>query len=56
MKATVPLIEIADDAYALGIGRPHGEQDTVYAVHQPRVAAEKTVGTPVMTLAEQVMS
>ena len=40
MAATVPGIEIADDADALGVRRPDGEGDAVDAIDLARVCAK----------------
>ena len=54
MHASVPAVEVADDADAMGVGRPDGEVDAVGAADAQRVRAELVVDAGVVALAEQV--
>ena len=52
--APVPLIEISDDAHALGTRRPDRELHARHAVDVGQVRAQKPIGVPVAALAEEV--
>ena len=54
VPAAVPMIEVADDAHARGVGRPDGEIDAFHAVDRPQVGAEAVIALPVPPLVEQV--
>ncbi len=54
MTATVPAVEIADHADALGIRRPHGEEHAAHAVHVAVVGAEDPVGMPELAFGEEM--
>ena len=54
MAPAVPIIERADDRHALGVGRPHGEADSVDAVERQRMRAELAVELEVAPLADQI--
>ena len=56
IDAAVPTVEIADDAYPGGGGRPDGEQGSVHALRCPGVGAEKSIGVQMPSFAEQVKS
>src|SRR2546423_10663598 len=54
VKATVPVVEVADDAHAVGARSPHCERDAADASEVAQVRAEFFVETPVAALAEEV--
>ena len=54
MDAAVPGIEIADDAHARGIGRPHGKLHATHAGDFADVGAQRVVELVVGALADQV--
>ena len=54
VASPVPVIEVSDDAGALGVWRPEGEQNASDAVYFVLAGAKKIVGMPVTSLAEQV--
>src|SRR5262245_56899998 len=54
MYAPVPLIEVADHADALRVGRPHGEVHAGDVDNRPDVRAELLTGAVVRALAEQM--
>ena len=49
----VPAVEVAHDAHAAGVRRPHGEHHARHAVEDGRVGAELLVGLVVRALAEE---
>src|SRR5256714_13540819 len=53
VKATVPVVEVADDAHAVRARGPHGERDAADASEVAQVRAEFFVETPVAALAEE---
>ena len=54
MDASVPAVEIADHADALGVGRPDREVDAVGVADAQRVRAELVVDPGVVPFAEQI--
>ena len=56
MDASVPAVEVADDADAHSVGRPDGEMDAGDAADVERMRAELVVDPGVIALAEQVES
>src|SRR4029079_15807239 len=54
MEAPVPGIELADDADAAGVGRPHGKAHAVYTVDARRMCAESIVSAQVRALAQEI--
>ena len=54
MAATVPVVEVAHDAHALRVRRPHGKHHAAHAFHLPQVCAQLLVGVVVRSLGEQV--
>ena len=52
-NAPVPMVEIADDADALGVRRPDGEAGAVNAVNHAELRAELVVNFPLVALAEE---
>jgi len=54
VNARVPAVEVADDADAVGVGRPHREMDAAHAVHFAQVRAKPLVAAEVPPFAEQV--
>src|ERR1700748_607850 len=55
MKATVPVIEVADDAQAVGARCPNGERDSTHAAQVADVRAEFFVESPVPSLSKQML-
>ena len=53
MEPPVPIVEIADDADALGIRRPDGEARAGHAVNHAQLRAELLENFPLVALAEQ---
>ena len=53
VPAAVPAVEVAHDAHAAGVRRPHGEHHARHAVEDGRVGAELLVGLVVRALAEE---
>jgi hypothetical protein len=54
MAAAVPLVEVADDADALGAGRPHGKSHARHARVNQRVRADFAIQLKVAAFAKQV--
>src|SRR5215471_2848198 len=54
MDATVPAVEVADDADALRAGGPNGEVDALNAFESDKVRPEFLVGVVMAALAHQV--
>ena len=54
MPATVPGIEIADDAHALGIRGPHSEVHAFDPADRTRMGAQFVVALPMLAFAEQM--
>ena len=54
MHASVPAVEVADDADAGGVGGPDGEMDALGRTDRHRVRAELVVDARVIAFAEQV--
>ena len=53
MEPPVPIVEIADDADALGVRRPDGKAGAGHAVSRAQLRAELFVNFPLVALAEQ---
>ena len=53
METPVPVVEIADDADALGVRRPDGETRAGNAVNHAQLRAELLVNFPLVALAEE---
>ena len=53
-RRAIPIVEIADDADALCVGRPDGEVDAFHAADVAQMGAELGVALPVRAFAEQV--
>ena len=54
VEAAVPVIEIANDTDALGVGRPNGETDTGDTVQSAEMSAEFIVDAEFVALGEEV--
>jgi hypothetical protein len=54
MKATVPRIEISDDAHAARIRRPDGKSHAAFAFMGDQVRAEFVVDACVLAFAEEM--
>ena len=54
MPAAVPVVEIADQAHAGGVGGPDGEIHAVDAVDLPQLGPEPVVALPVPAFVQQV--
>src|ERR1043166_5506537 len=54
MKASVPVIEIADDADALRIRRPNGEARPRHAVNRAQLRAELVIDAAFVAFAEEI--
>ncbi len=54
MATPVPMVEVANDADALRIGRPDGEARAGHAVNHTQLRAELVVNFPLVALAEQI--
>ena len=54
MNPTVPAVEVAHDADAVGIRRPHREGDTVNAFKRTRVRPHRLPEAPVRAFAEVI--
>jgi hypothetical protein len=53
VKASVPIVKIADDADALGVRRPHGKTGAVNAVNRAQLRAELVINFPLVAFAKQ---
>ena len=54
VHAPVPVVEVADDADARGVGGPDGEVDAFGRAERHRVGAELVVNPGVVAFAEQI--
>ncbi len=54
MTAAVPIIEIADDADALGVRRPDGETGSGEAIDDAQLRAEFVIDAALIALAEEI--
>src|SRR5262249_27183148 len=54
MQPPVPTVEVADDADAIGVGRPHTEVDSIRFADPHQVRAELVINARVLALRKQV--
>src|SRR5581483_814157 len=54
IASRIPLVEIADDGHELGIGRPHGETNSLDAFESGAVGAEGPPGFVESTFSMEV--
>ena len=54
MNTPVPVVEVADDADAVGVGGPDGEVDTGDTVHGERVRTQLVEDPSVVAFTEQI--